>query len=81
MAKQKFNLWVCNLGFGENSYSITDLNTDMTDMTIEYALVGEIEIEVDHSYAEKKLQAQKRLNKANKIAAMQLEMDRLENEL
>ena len=81
MAKQQFDLWISDTGFGDDGYSITTVGVDMTTSSTEYALVGVIEIDIDHADAANKLQKQKRLNKAKKRAELQQKLDDLENEL
>jgi len=81
MAKQQFDLWISDTGFGGSDYSIAPVGLDMTTSSMEYALVGVIEIDIDHADAANKLQKQKRLNKAKKRAELQQKLDDLENEL
>lgn len=79
MAKIKFKLWARNAGYGDNFYSISEEGSDWEELG--YALIDNIEIEIDEHLADVKIAEHKQQQKSREIAKLRADAEALENEL
>ena len=79
MAKLQFKLWARNAGYGDNFYSISEEGSDWEEMG--YALIGNVEIEIDEHLADVKIAEHKQQQKALKIAKLRADAEALEKDL